>query len=239
MRRWHELVRHASTPSSCAALNCPLRPPHRSEIHELPSIELQPFQVKEVLKVLMHSIIFQRALGNYRFKDSESELFDVPYVRCDSRQIDLRVEEHAEAFAKAANVEPGGEPEHVQVCISFFERRSRPGAFGLFRSEERVIWERWYIRLSVQLPPQSGPGGETERWRRQQELDGAIRRQLEVILLTAGSKKEHIPPASGLGGDDSAQWFELVSSAPEVKSGLDIFKQLLSSPPSLVNARGL
>ena len=183
----------------------------------------------------MHSIIFQRALGNYSFKDVESELFDVSYVRCASRQVDLRVEEFAvEEFAKA--FQPGREPEQVQFCISFFERRSRPGAFGFFRSEEKVIWERWYIPLHVQRPP-GRQVGEAERWQRQQELDASLRRQLEFILSTASLKKEHIPPVSVLGGDGDVQWFELSSSASETPIGLDIFKQLLSSPP-LLNARG-
>lgn len=120
--------------------------------------------------------------------------------------------------------------------MAFFERRPRLSAFGLFRSEEKVVWERWNIPLLVQHPSSSRtPGGsDSERRRRQHDVERALREQLEFILTAASSKKEHIPPAAGLGGD--VPWFEISSSAAEAFSGLDIFKQLLSSPP-LLNGR--
>lgn len=70
------------------------------EVHDLQPIEVAVFQVKEVLKIIMHSIVFQRALGEYGLRDTESELFEVSYVRCNSRLIDLKVEEHADEFSK-------------------------------------------------------------------------------------------------------------------------------------------
>ena len=113
---------------------------------------MERFQLKEVLKILLHSIIFQRALGECRLRDVDSELFDIScaaspasaemaaladfrsrgarYVRCDSRLVEARVEEHAEAFSSA--IERG-----ARVSLAFFERRARQAAFGLFRSEAR------------------------------------------------------------------------------------------------------
>ena len=38
---------------------------------------MERFQLKEVLKILLHSIIFQRALGECRLRDVDSELFDI------------------------------------------------------------------------------------------------------------------------------------------------------------------
>jgi len=66
---------------------------------QLEELHVERFQVKEVLKILLHSIIFQRALGECRMRDIDSELFDISYVRCDSRLVEQKVEENAEARA--------------------------------------------------------------------------------------------------------------------------------------------
>ncbi|EOD11303.1 hypothetical protein EMIHUDRAFT_460334 [Emiliania huxleyi CCMP1516] len=211
----------------------------------LEELHVERFQLKEVLKILLHSIIFQRALGECRLRDVDSELFDISYVRCDSRLVEARVEEHAEAFSSA--IERG-----ARVSLAFFERRARQAAFGLFRSEERVVWERWTIPLVVvpnfaqlhrhmggaQMPPGAhGAGRSTEAdsqdeesRRRQASLEAVLRRRIEFILTVASGRREHIPPADGLGGE--ALWFEISTDA-DSWSGLDLLKQLLSSPPQL------
>jgi autophagy-related protein 101 len=73
------------------------------------------------------------------------------------------VEEYAEAFSNAleerrAQSSESGDTRRAQICISFFERRSRPAAFGLFRSDEKVTWERWQIALAVH-PLAAGAAG--------------------------------------------------------------------------------
>ena len=193
--------------------------------------------------MLLHSIIFQRALGEGQFQTCESELLDVAYVKCDSRPINQRIDEYADAFSSA--LERTEATRRALICVSFVERRARPAAFGFFRSDEKVTWERWQIALSVrsaQAPPENlpgsdnlMPGGVTRgasqgtstvelRQRQQQQLAHDLREQLEVILTTAASRKEHIPPSDGLGGNDPT-WFEVSSDASDSwSSGLDIFK---------------
>lgn len=56
-----------------------------------------------------------------------------------------------------------------------------------------------------------------------------LSQRLEFILTTAVAKREHIPPADGLGGE--ALWFEISSDTSDSWSGMEMFKQLLSSPP--------
>ena len=109
------------------------------ELHELQPLEIAVFQVKEVLKILMHSIIFQRALGEYGFRDTESELFEVTYVRCNSRLIDLKVEEHAEEFSKAFERHQWGEEKgHVQVRPFPLKCLPRGDEIGRASCRERV-----------------------------------------------------------------------------------------------------
>mmetsp|Transcript_21570 Transcript_21570/g.46443 ORF Transcript_21570/g.46443 Transcript_21570/m.46443 type:complete len:213 (-) Transcript_21570:238-876(-) len=202
---------------------------------ELKELTVERKQVKEVLKILHHSIVFQRALGEPRKLDVDSALFDISYVCVASRLVSQKVEDHAEAFWSAIESAP---TVRVQSSIAFFERRSRPTAFGLFRSEEKVIWERWNIPLTVYsldetLPselarPPSASEGE-QRSQHKRALEAALRERLEFILTMASGKKDHIPPVDGLGGD--VPWFEISSNSSESWSGLDLFKQLLSSPP--------
>jgi len=243
------------------------------ELFELDPIDCEAYQTKEVLKILLHSIIFQRALAACRLCDAESDLFDVSYVRCDSRAICQRVEEYAEAFSTALERSaaaplaaapatgatgaalptagaalPSGVPPSLpaRIALSFIERRSRPstfGIFGRFAGEEKVTWERWHIVLMVKPPeppsselasvggstfgslaPAGGAEAARTRQQQQQALGEELRGRLEMILTTAASRKEHIPPVDGLGGD-STSWFEVTSDS-ESWGGLgDLFKQ--------------
>lgn len=122
------------------------------------------------------------------------------------------------------------------------------------------MWERWSIPITV-LPPDTNSdfgmlhremGGAVPHWtscaqhvasegrasphkeearRRQVVLESAIRRRLEMILTSASGRREHIPPADGLGGE--LAWFEISSDSSDSWSGMDMLKQLLSSPPQL------
>ena len=195
---------------------------------DLDAIEVERFQVKEVLKALLHSIIFQRALGAPAFRDTDSTLFDLSYVRSDSRVIDARVEDQTDAFNKA--LERDETTAAHQVCISFFERRTRPSTFSLFRSEEKVVWERWIIPLVVHARDPD-LNAQVERAERSRALEETLRERIEFVVSMASGKKEHIPPVDGLGSD--TPWFDITweSSSSWASSGLDIFKTILSSPP--------
>ena len=193
------------------------------EIVEMEPLECEAYQTKEVLKVLLHSIVYQRALGECRFCECESNLLiGVPYVRCSSHAICQRVDDCVENLSseleRIAHASPAG--VSARIFVAFVERRCRPGTFGLFRGEERVTWERWHIALAVRsVHPPAAPAGAAEccaegRRRRQQKEQLAVdlRARLEMILTTASSRKEHIPPADGLGGGDPT-WFEITSDA--------------------------
>ena len=227
---------------------------------EIDELECETHETKEILKILLHSIIFQRSLGVHRLRDADSDLFDISYVKCDSHAIGQRVDSCADEFstsfergaaeavaaakkaaekaaaaaaAAAATGTPGATPAAAtvtsdpkempklpaRICVAFIERRQRGGGFGFFRGEEKVPWERWRISLSVRMPQssESGPlkgvvtSSAAEVARRRQLLAEEIRQRLEVILTTAASKKEHIPPADGLG--DSTNWFEVTNDS--------------------------
>lgn len=76
----------------------------------------------------------------------------------------------------------------------------------------------------------ASPRNEEAR-RRQLALETALRRRLQLVLTAASGRREHIPPADGLGGESA--WFEISSDSSDSWSGFDMLKQLLSSPPQL------
>ena len=219
------------------------------------SIDLEPLcvervQVKEVLKALIHSIIFQRALGAPLYRDTESDVFDITYMRCDSHLIDSKVEALAEAFSSGIDADAAADVR-TTCCLSFFERRSSSAAFGWLRSEEaaslglarlehpfRVVRR---AELRVRAPRRRRrrrrpitSAADAERAARHNALEATLRQQIEFVLSVASAKREHISPADGLGGDTI--WFEISStSADAAWSGLDMMRQLLSSasPPTV------
>ena len=108
--------------------------------------------------MLLHSIVVQRALGEFQYSHADSELFELSYARCNSQPVAHRVDERAEAFAAA--LERAARPR-VQISVSFFERRGRPASFALFRSEVLLLFARQPLstRLRPAAPlPLSGEG---------------------------------------------------------------------------------
>ena len=66
------------------------------EEHVLDVLVLPPFQVKEALRCLLHTILFNRALGPVRPREMDSELFALSYVRCGVTSVDKKVEDSIE-----------------------------------------------------------------------------------------------------------------------------------------------
>ncbi|XP_065632079.1 uncharacterized protein LOC112033099 [Quercus suber] len=50
------------------------------EVCQLKDLEVEHFEIREVLRCILHTIVFHRALGLVRPKDVDLELFDVTYV---------------------------------------------------------------------------------------------------------------------------------------------------------------
>jgi len=78
-------------------------------VHDFPErLELELFQVREVLRCVLHTVLFHRTLGVVRPRDAELSLFDVIYVRC---------------CAAAATLQRRGQPAHL--CSQCSRSRSR------------------------------------------------------------------------------------------------------------------
>mmetsp|Transcript_19680 Transcript_19680/g.51037 ORF Transcript_19680/g.51037 Transcript_19680/m.51037 type:complete len:267 (+) Transcript_19680:105-905(+) len=120
------------------------------ETFELPPVEVQSHQVREVLRCLLNTIIFGRALGYVRPKDVDSELLDTSYVAVSDPDVDALLEQRIGEFSSAVEKHPPS--DMVQVRLSFYERRQRQAWFAAKFSDERRDWEQWCINLIISKP---------------------------------------------------------------------------------------
>jgi len=95
---------------------------------ELPLLKVEAHQVREVLRCLLHTILFHRALGLVRPRDVDMELFDVTYVQCGDAKIERRVEEKVESFCsyvERRQQTAGQAAFSAQVALSFYGALTR------------------------------------------------------------------------------------------------------------------
>ncbi|GIL84135.1 hypothetical protein Vretimale_11086 [Volvox reticuliferus] len=117
------------------------------ETHNLPVLELEPHQIREALRCVLHTIIFTRALGYVIPKDVDSELFDVTYVQCGDPGVEAKVESRITDFCTQVEKKPA---ELHQLQLSFYETRRKQAWFGT--QDERLYWETWVVSVLVLQP---------------------------------------------------------------------------------------
>lgn len=221
------------------------------EVFYLKELEVEHYQTREVLRCILHTILFNRALGLVRPRDVDSELFEyITYVQCGDTAIEKKIEEKIDHFLSWVEKYPN---KKSRVCLSFYETRNKHMAW--FSKVERLYWEQWCIQLHV-VPPSplkakkfydSSQSGETgvlpqtealmdERQRRHTKLEAALREVISQVLLIVNEKKDHIPPV--LQPDVVISFpFEIsIPSSSDSSFGMDVFKRLLQTgPPTMLN----
>ncbi|KAH7423676.1 hypothetical protein KP509_12G067900 [Ceratopteris richardii] len=213
------------------------------EVFHLSELELEQFQIREVLRCILHTIMFHRALGLVRPKDVGLELFDITYVQCGDRELERTIEEKIDSFVAWVEKHPN---KKGQVCLSFYETRYKP-AVWFSSKEERFYWEQWFISLTIipSKPSQNKfrhgraltlDSGETlieERNRHDKVLEASLREVLFQILHLVNDKKDHIPPVSN-SNIVSFPYEISISSLPDSSFRMDMLKRMLhTGPPTM------
>jgi len=152
--------------------------------HILDEVEVEQWQMKEMLSAILHTILFLRAPGPSRPTEVAMERFDKSYVTCGAEDISRAVEESIDGLCEGLSEEPTGAlepagPELWKGCmvLSFFEKRSIPQLFGLVNNEEKVVWEQWRIPVLISTTPRP-MGDDTasviERQRQAQQAEAML-----------------------------------------------------------------
>ncbi|THU58737.1 hypothetical protein C4D60_Mb03t17570 [Musa balbisiana] len=172
------------------------------ETCQLKELVLEPPEIREVLRCILHTILFHRALGLVRPKDVECELFDITYVQCEDHELEKKIDEKINQFIGWVEKHPN---RKSQVCISFYEVKNKHATwFG--NKIERFYWEQWYINLHIISPKPHGKSHNTKAHvvtgenafegsnSRCAALESSLREVLFQIIKFVNEKKDHIPP---------------------------------------------
>ncbi|WOL01380.1 autophagy-related protein [Canna indica] len=171
------------------------------ETCQLKELVVEPLEIQDVLRCILHTIVFHRALGLVRPRDVECEHFDITYVQCGDQQLEKKIEEKIDQFIGWVEKHPN---RKSRVCLSFFEEKNKHASwFG--NKTERRYWEQWYINLHVGNPKSHGKSHSSkapfntkenlseESSSRHAALESSLREVMFQIIRFANEKKDHIP----------------------------------------------
>lgn len=174
------------------------------ETCQLKELVLEPLEIREVLRCILHTIVFHRALGLVRPKDVDCELFEITYVQCGDAELEKKIEEKIDQFIGWVEKHPN---RKSQITLSFYEvKNKQPTWFS--NKVERLYWEQWYINLHVVAPKTHGKSHHSKtsvvpRDRqlekgssRRAALESALREVLFQIIRFVNDKKDQIPSIS-------------------------------------------
>ncbi|PQQ02081.1 autophagy-related protein 101 [Prunus yedoensis var. nudiflora] len=173
------------------------------EVCQLKELEVEHFEIREVLRCILHTIVFHRALGLVRPKDIDLELFEITYVQCGDMELEKKIDENIEQFISWVEKHPN---KKSQICLSFFEERNKQATWFTHK-KERLYWEQWHINLNVAQHPKAHSGkshnskvvvdpGESaleERIARRAVLEASLNEVLFQIIKFVNEKKDHVP----------------------------------------------
>ncbi|KAG1679613.1 hypothetical protein FOA52_006130 [Chlamydomonas sp. UWO 241] len=175
------------------------------EAVDLPVVEAGLHQLREVLRCLIHTIVFNRSLGYVKPKDVDSELFDVTYVACEDAGLEAAVEARISELCTTLERRPAAS---AQVRVGFYQTRKKAAWFG--SKDERLYWEQWFINLSIVSPELierdayatrrtssggGGIGGDGASPLHVRAEAGLSAAQAEVVRFV-NERRDHIPPVA-------------------------------------------
>ncbi|EPS63457.1 hypothetical protein M569_11329 [Genlisea aurea] len=207
------------------------------EVCQLKELEVEHFEIREVLRCILHTIMFHRALGLVRPKDVDLELFEITYVQCGDLEVERKIDEKIELFIDKVEKHPN---KKNQICLSFYEVKNKQATW-FSNKVERLYWEQWYINLNVAQHARGGhsakshpskvvvdPGAGEVRTARRAALENSLREVMFQIIRFVNDKKDHIPPIPNLDGV-SFPYDIAISSPSESAFGMDMLKRMLQT----------
>ncbi|CAH9124600.1 unnamed protein product [Cuscuta epithymum] len=212
----------------------------------LKDLDVEHFEIREVLQCILHTIFFHRALGLVRPKDIDLELFDITYVQCGDAEVEKKIDEKINHFIERVEKYPNKKNE---ICLSFYEVKNKQATW-FTNKVERLYWEQWYINLNVaQHHPKAhsnkshpskavvdpGESACEERNARRAALELSLREVMFQIIKFVNEKKDHVPSVPNLEGV-SFPYEITISSASDSAFGMEIFKRMLQTGhPSILS----
>uniref|UniRef100_A0A7N0UKT8 Autophagy-related protein 101 n=1 Tax=Kalanchoe fedtschenkoi TaxID=63787 RepID=A0A7N0UKT8_KALFE len=207
------------------------------EVCQLKELEVEHFEIREVLQCILHTIVFHRALGLVRPKDVDMELLEITYVQCGDVELEKKIDEKIDQFINWVDKHPN---KKSQICLSFYEVKNKQATW--FNKIERLYWEQWYINLNVAQHPKSHSGKShhskvlvdpeemayEDRSARRAALEASVRDALFQIIKFVNEKKDHVPPIPNREGI-SFPYEIAIPSSSDSAFGMDMIKRMLQT----------
>ncbi|KAH9914903.1 autophagy-related protein [Epithele typhae] len=137
---------------------------------------LDRLQTREVLRAVLHAVLFHRLFGTVRPRTFE--VLDVTMPGVDDDGMRQRIEDTVGAFWKGVE---GDANKRGQIMVTFSEKRQRKTWFIM--GEEEVPWEQWIINAEIRQP------SEKDRQRFNADLAGTLTKSLHTMLAHASSER--------------------------------------------------
>ncbi|KAH9830451.1 autophagy-related protein [Rhodofomes roseus] len=132
---------------------------------------------QEVLRAVLHSILFHRLFGTV--KPQTFEVLDVTMPGVDDPEMKQLVDDKVEAFWKSIE---GGYNKRGQIIVTFSEKRPRKTWFIM--GEEEIPWEQWIINAEIRQPTP-----EKDQRKFQADLAATLTKSLKTMLTHASSER--------------------------------------------------
>jgi len=145
---------------------------------------------KEVLRGVLHSILFHRLFGTV--VPQTFEVLDVTMPGVSDVEMERLIEEKVNAFWKGIE---SGTNRRGQIVLTFSEKRPKKSWFQIY--EEEVPWEQWVVNAELrQLKTERDPQAFNAT------LSNSLTHALRVILTHTSSLRGRtaVPPITKVDG---------------------------------------
>ncbi|KAI9895550.1 hypothetical protein PsorP6_019319 [Peronosclerospora sorghi] len=171
----------------------------------LDEIPVAEEDVGDAIRCLLHTVLFTRAPGPVRPSEATCQAFP-NITQCwggalvtgssytmgtNNRHLTPYGQPSANNYIDASNIRGAN---CGYIVIIFFERKVKKALFGLMSNEEKTVFEKWILPVTVTSSPAASQGGNPERELCAGETEAALQNALAHILR-AVQNIEHIPIA--------------------------------------------
>jgi len=141
---------------------------------------------RDVLRALLHAILFHRLFGTV--KPRTFEVVDVTMPGVADPGIERLVEDKVDAFWRG--MESGAAGRRGRIAVTFSGKQQRKNWIG-YTYEEDVPWEQWIINAEIRQPKTDAERGRFER-----ALAETLARSLRTMLAHTASEagRAAVPP---------------------------------------------
>ncbi|KAJ3217308.1 hypothetical protein HK099_005521 [Clydaea vesicula] len=138
-------------------------------------LTVEQYYIRDVLRALIHSIIFHRSFNELIPLEVHVDLLNVTYVKIDDPEVEKMIQEKIANFTKSFinNSKQG------QILISFKNGKESKAKYWFSKSNEDAIFEQWQINITLIR-------AKTER----EQID--CRKTLSTLLLEKLIEISHI-----------------------------------------------